>query len=111
MSQAWQNFSRKVGIRPDAAGDFVRSIRTATIQAVEAPEAMSETEETIVAPPQASAKTVPAAPQARGVAGLTEPAGAGALPTPVTAPPPQAVAQGPSQSREMMDRLFPMDMV
>jgi len=109
MSQAWQNFSRKVGIRPDAAGDFVRSIRTATIQAVEAPEAMSETEETIVAPPQASARTVPAAPQTRGVAGLTEPAGTGALPSPVTAPPPQAVAQGPTESREMMDRLFPMD--
>ncbi len=65
----------------------------------------------IVAPPQASIKTVPAAPQTRGVAGLTEPAGTGALPSPVTAPPPQAVAQGPSQSREMMDRLFPMDMV
>ncbi len=54
-------------------------------------------------------KTVPAAPQTRGVPGLTEPVGTGALPSPVSAPPPQAVAQGPTQSREMMDRLFPMD--
>jgi len=66
----------------------------------------------LVAPPQASVpKTLPAAPQTRGVPGLTEPAGAGAPPSPVSAPAPQAVAQGPSQSREMMDRLFPMDMV
>lgn len=71
-----------------------------------------ETEETLVVPPQASVpRTVPAAPQTRGVPGLTEPAGAGAPPSPAPAPAPQAVAQGPSQSREMMDRLFPMDMV
>ena len=96
---------------------YIESYLFATGQ-LEAEEAVTqlsdeptETEETIVAPPQASARTVPAAPQTRGVAGLTEPAGAGDLPTPVTAPPPQAVAQGPSQSREMMDRLFPMDMV
>lgn len=96
---------------------YIESYLFATGQ-LEAEEAVTqlsdeptEIEETIVAPPQASARTVPAAPQTRGVAGLTEPAGAGALPTPVTAPPPQAVAQGPSQSREMMDRLFPMDMV
>jgi hypothetical protein len=56
-------------------------------------------------------KNVPAAPQTRGVPGLTEPVGTGALPSPVSAPPPQAVAQGPTESREMMDRLFPMDMV
>ena len=94
---------------------YIESYLFATGQ-LEAEEAVTqlsdeptEIEETIVAPPQASARTVPAAPQTRGVAGLTEPAGAGALPTPVTAPPPQAVAQGPSQSREMMDRLFPMD--
>lgn len=113
LSAGWQNFARKVGISPEAAnaGEFVRSIRTATIQAVEAPKVMTEeTEETLVAPPQASVpKTLPAAPQTRGVPGLTEPADAGAPPSPVSAPAPQAVAQGPSQSREMMDRLFPMD--
>lgn len=53
LSAGWQNFARKVGISPEAvnAEDFVRSIRTATIQAVEAPEVMTEeTEETLDVP-------------------------------------------------------------
>ena len=58
----------------------------------------------IVAPPQARVKTAPPPVPARGVAGLTKRAG-------TEAPPPQAVAQGPTESRELMNRLFPMDMV
>ena len=72
-----------------------------------------DTDQASVTPPPREARrmlsAIPAAPQTRGVPGLTEPVGTGALPSPVSAPPPQAVAQGPTQSREMMDRLFPMD--
>jgi len=52
----------------------------------------------------------PVAVATRGVPGLGEPANDVAA-TPAMAPPPSAVAQGPSESSEMMARLFPMDMV
>ena len=55
-------------------------------------------------------RRIPPAPSTRGVPGLGEPANDVAA-TPAMAPPPSAVAQGPSESSEMMARLFPMDMV
>jgi hypothetical protein len=54
-------------------------------------------------------RRIPPAPSTRGVPGLGEPANDVAA-TPAMAPP-SAVAQGPSESSEMMARLFPMDMV
>jgi hypothetical protein len=111
LSAGWQNFAKKVGISPEGAGDFVRGIRTATLQAIETPEEVVtediEEEVTAVPPPQASIpRQLPAAPPTRGVPGINEPATGGTPPTPVEAPPPQAVAQGPS-SREMFQQLFP----
>ena len=96
MSAAWQRFAKKVGINPESGGDFVRAIRTSTIQAVTGSEVgveESEEVEVIVPPPQANV-----APPTRGV-----PALGGVTP----APPP--VAQGPAgpTSREMYDSLFP----
>ena len=55
-------------------------------------------------------RRIPPAPSTRGVPGLGEPANDVAA-TPAMAPAPSAVAQGPSESSEMMARLFPMDMV
>jgi hypothetical protein len=68
----------------------------------------------IAPPPQASVSSemlrrIPPAPSTRGVPGLGEPANDVAA-TPAMTPPPSAVAQGPSQSSEMMARLFPFDM-
>jgi hypothetical protein len=57
-------------------------------------------------PPQASRRQPAAVPTKFSV---SDPANAAA--TPDMAPPPSAVAQGPSESSEMMARLFPMDMV
>ena len=56
-------------------------------------------------PPQASRRQPAAVPTKFSV---SDPANAAA--TPDAAPPPSAVAQGPSESSEMMARLFPFDM-
>ena len=60
----------------------------------------------IAPPPQASRRQPAAVPTKWSV---SDPANTAA--TPDMAPPPSAVAQGPSESSEMMARLFPMDMV
>jgi len=57
-------------------------------------------------PPQASRRQPAAVPTKFSVSDPTNLAA-----TPDAAPPPSAVAQGPSESSEMMARLFPMDMV
>jgi hypothetical protein len=56
-------------------------------------------------------RKIPLAPSTRGVPGLGGPANEVAA-APAMAPPPSAVAQGqgPSESRQMMQRLFPFDM-
>jgi hypothetical protein len=59
----------------------------------------------IAPPPQASRRQPAAVPTKFSV---SDPANAAA--TPDMAPPPSAVAQGPSESSEMMARLFPFDM-
>ena len=59
----------------------------------------------IAPPPQASRRQPAAVPTKFSV---SDPANAAA--TPDMAPPPRAVAQGPSESSEMMARLFPFDM-
>ena len=121
-SKPFTDFLKSVNIPPTEGEQFIlsafQSARSAASGREEVPVEEVPAEEI---PPQASVspsreaermlKNVPAAPQTRGVPGLTEPVGTGALPSPVSAPPPQAVAQGPTESREMMDRLFPMDMV
>jgi hypothetical protein len=57
-------------------------------------------------------RKIPLAPSTRGgISGLGEPANEVAA-APAMAPPPSAVAQGqgPSESSQMMARLFPFDM-
>jgi hypothetical protein len=62
------------------------------------PETEDPAPEPVAAPPQA--RVMPVAPQARGMPGL-----GGGSAAPANAAP--AVAKGPSQSREMLDQLFP----
>jgi hypothetical protein len=104
LSSSWQNFARKVGLPPRFASEFVRSIYAATTSSVntgETSQPLPSTEEPATppaAPPQA--RVMPSAPPTRGVPGL----GSGQ-----PAPAAPAVAQGPanSQSREMLQQLFP----
>ncbi len=126
LSSSWQSFAKKVGLPPNAATDFVRSIYAATTSAVntgESGEPVGEpveelllNQQPLTPPDQASVSSqmlrriAPVAVATRGVPGLGEPANDVAA-TPDMAPPPSAVAQGPSESSEMMARLFPMDMV
>jgi hypothetical protein len=126
LSSSWQGFARKVGLPPNSATDFVRSIYAATTSAVntgetgepigEPVEELLLNQQPLTPPPQASVsremlrKTL--APSTRGgISGLGEPANEVAA-APAMAPPPSAVAQGqgPSESRQMMQRLFPFDM-
>jgi hypothetical protein len=126
LSSSWQGFARKVGLPPNSATDFVRSIYAATTSAVntgetgepigEPVEELLLNQQPLTPPPQASVsremlrKTL--APSTRGgISGLGEPANEVAA-APAMAPPPGAVAQGqgPSESRQMMQRLFPFDM-
>ena len=73
-------------------------------------------EEEVVIPPQASVSSemLRKIPRRQPAAvptkfSVSDPTNLAA--TPDAAPPPSAVAQGPSESSEMMARLFPMDMV
>ena len=117
-SKPFTDFLKSVNIPPTEGEQFIlsafQSARSAASEREEVPVEEEIPPQALVSPPREAQRmlnTIPAAPPTRGVPGLTEPADAGAPPSPVSAPAPQAVAQGPSQSREMMDRLFPMDMV
>jgi hypothetical protein len=123
LSSSWQGFARKVGLPPNSATDFVRSIYAATTSAVntgetgepigEPVEELLLNQQPLTPPPQASVSSemlrrIPPAPSTRGVPGLGGPANDVAA-APAMAPPPSAVAQGqgPSESSQMMQRLFP----
>jgi hypothetical protein len=117
-SKPFTDFLKSVNIPSTEGEQFIlsafQSARSAASEREEVPVEEEIPPQALVSPPREAQRmlnTIPAAPPTRGVPGLTEPADAGAPPSPVSAPAPQAVAQGPSQSREMMDRLFPMDMV
>jgi hypothetical protein len=124
LSSSWQGFARKVGLPPNSATDFVRSIYAATTSAVntgetgepigEPVEELLLNQQPLTPPPQASVsremlrKTL--APSTRGgISGLGEPANEVAA-APAMAPPPSAVAQGqgPSESRQMMAEAIPL---
>lgn len=117
-SRPFTDFLKSVNIPPSEGEQFIRgAFQSARAGASDvSPTApLLEGEEEVVIPPQASVSSemlrrIPPAPSTRGVPGLGEPANDVAA-TPDMAPAPSAVAQGPSESSEMMARLFPMDMV
>ena len=115
-SRPFIDFLKSVNIPPSEGEQFIISAFQSARAGASEPLTDQEVpvvEEEVVIPPQASARqmlrNIPPAPSTRGVPGLGEPANDVAA-TPDMAPPPSAVAQGPSESSEMMARLFPFDM-
>jgi hypothetical protein len=116
-SRPFINFLKSVNIPPSEGEQFIISAFQSARAGASEPLTDQEVpvvEEEVVIPPQASVSSemlrrIPPAPSTRGVPGLGEPANDIAA-TPAMAPPPNAVAQGPSESSEMMARLFPFDM-
>jgi hypothetical protein len=116
-SRPFINFLKSVNIPPSEGEQFIRSaFQSVRAGASDVSPTAPVVEEDVVIPPQASVsremlrKTL--APSTRGgISGLGEPANEVAA-APAMAPPPSAVAQGqgPSESRQMMQRLFPFDM-
>ena len=111
-SRPFINFLKSVNIPPSEGEQFIRSaFQSVRAGASDVSPTAPVVEEDVVIPPQASVsremlrKTL--APSTRGgISGLGEPANE------VAAAPASAVAQGqgPSESRQMMQRLFPFDM-
>ena len=116
-SRPFIDFLKSVNIPPSEGEQFIRGAFQSARAGASEPLTDQEVpvvEEEVVIPPQASVSSemlrrIPPAPSTRGVPGLGEPANDVAA-TPAMAPPPSAVAQGPSQSSQMMARLFPFDM-
>ena len=118
-SRPFINFLKSVNIPPSEGEQFIISAFQSARAGASEPLTDQEVpvvEEEVVIPPQASVSSemlrrIPPAPSTRGVPGIGEPANDVAA-TPDMAPPPSAVAQGqgPSESSEMMARLFPFDM-
>jgi hypothetical protein len=116
-SRPFINFLKSVNIPPSEGEQFIRSaFQSVRAGASDVSPTAPVVEEDVVIPPQASVsremlrKTL--APSTRGgISGLGEPANEVAA-APAMAPPPSAVAQGqgPSESSQMMARLFPFDM-
>ena len=119
-SRPFINFLKSVNIPPSEGEQFIRGAFQSARAGASEPLTDQEVpvvEEEVVIPPQASVSSEmlrrlpPVAVATRGVPGIGEPANDVAA-TPDMAPPPSAVAQGqgPSESSEMMARLFPFDM-